>query len=302
MADRLPIFHIGANKAGSTTLQQALFARHPEVFNLGKPFERRTRGDACRAVDAVCALCEGGASPQPVGSEIRDKWRRALRPAEGRLPVFSHEELIRRRYYPDNDIVRLPNAIVQLAGPARVVIVTRHQIELIESLYIHKANVATYQPFDRWLTANNEWIGTYRFHEIADAWAKVVGDENVGVFLFEELVHEPKSFADRLCSFIGIDPVEAAALLSDQHKNARKSSRTQAYVKLRSKLLPRRSLSALLPEKIRASWHEYLEGGVASREPLPDQWLAKIQDTYRDDNQRLAERFGLPLGQYGYPL
>lgn len=302
MADRVPIFHIGANKAGSTTLQQALFARHPDVFNLGKPFERSTRGDACRAVDAVCALCEGEASPHPVGVEIRDKWRASIESAGGRLPVFSHEELIRRRYYPENDILRLPNAIVQMAGPVRVMIVTRHQIELIESLYIHKANVATYQPFDRWLKANDEWIGTYRFHEIADAWAKVVGDENVGVFLFEELVRDPKSFADRLCSFIGIDSVQAALLLSDQHKNPRKSSRTQAYVKLRSKLLPRQSLGALLPEKVRERWRGFLEGGGASREPLPKQWLTKIRDTYRDDNQRLAERFRLPLEQYGYPL
>jgi hypothetical protein len=302
MVDRLPVFHIGANKAGSTTLQQALFARHPEVFNLAKPFVRATRGDACRAVDAVCAMCEGEDSPPPVAAEIRDKWRRALEPAGDRLPVFSQEELIRRRYYPGHDTARLPKALVEMAGPSRVVIVTRHQIALLESLYIHKANVATYQPFDRWLRDNDEWLGTYRFSEIADGWSKVVGEENVGVFLFEELVRDPRSFADRLASFIGIEATQAGQLLSGQHKNPRKSSRTQAYVKLRSKLLPRRSLSSLLPQRIRDSWHNYLEGGAASREPLPEKWLSKLQDNYRDDNQRLAERYGLPLAQYGYPL
>lgn len=302
MADRLPVFHIGANKAGSTTLQQALFARHPEVLNLGKPFEARVWGDARRAVDAVCTLCEREESPPTVDANVRNDWRRAIEPAAGRLPVFSFEELIRRRYYPQNDNLRLPNAIVDMAGPVRVVIVTRQQIELIESLYIHKANVTTYQPFDRWLGANAEWIGTYRFHEIADAWAQVVGQDNVGVFLFEELVRDPGGFAGKLASFIGVDPVAAASLLSEQHKNPRKSSRTQAYVKLRSKLFPHQSLGLLLPAKIRERWRGYLEGGRASRESIPDTWLKKVQDTYRDDNRRLAARFGLPLRQYGYPL
>jgi hypothetical protein len=41
---RLPVFHIGANKVGSTTLQKALFARHPDVANLGKPNFTPTSG------------------------------------------------------------------------------------------------------------------------------------------------------------------------------------------------------------------------------------------------------------------
>jgi hypothetical protein len=300
MSSRRPVFHIGANKAGSTTLQEALFARHPEILSLGKPADRKSPGDAIRAVDAIRAACENGAIA--ANDEVRGLWQGAIAHAEGRLPVFSHEELIRHRYYASQDPKRMPKAIVDMAGPVRVVIVTRHQIDLIESLYIHKSNVKTYLPPDRWLAANSDWISTYRFHDVADAWAGVVGEENVGVFLFEELVRDTKSFAARLAGFMGIDAETTATLLSAQHKNPRKSGRTQAYVKFRSTFFPQASLGALLPAGIRRVWRGYLEGGTPSRESLPDNWLASIKDGYRSDNRKLADRFRLPLDQYNYPI
>jgi hypothetical protein len=300
MSSNRPIFHIGANKAGSTTLQQALFARHPEILNLGKPADRKNPGDAGHAVDAIREAVENGRQP-PV-EQARSLWQRAVAAGGARVPVFSHEELIRHRYYPAQDPTCLPQAIVGMAGAVRVVLVTRHQIDLIESLYIHKANVATYLPPDRWLAANSDWISTYRFNEVADAWAAVVGEDNVGVFLFEEMARDAKSFATRLSDFMGVDAAVAAALLSAQHKNARKSERTQTYVKLRSAFLPRVSLGTLLPPALRKAWHNYLEGGAPSRERLPADWLASIQDGFRSDNRRLANRFRLPLEQYNYPM
>jgi hypothetical protein len=299
-AFRWPVFHIGANKAGSTTLQEALFARHPDIYNLGKPFDRYNPGRAYHVVQALRDGCVNGGMPSL--SEQSVLWRKAIEPAAGRLPVFSHEELIRREYYPDDDPTRFARAIVEVVGPVRVVIVTRHQVDLIESLYIHKANVTTYLPPDQWLAANPDWIRAYCFHETANAWAEVVGEENVGVFLFEELAREPKSFAASLAGFMGIDPAPAATLLTGQHKNQRKSNRTQIYVRLRSAFLPRARLGAILPAGIRRAWHNYLEGGAPSRERLPDDWLAMIKDRYRIDNRKLADRFRLPLERYDYPM
>lgn len=296
----MPVFHIGANKAGSTTLQEALFARHPEILNLGKPADRKNPGDAGRAVDALRDACEHGTALAM--TEQRALWQRATEPAAGRVVVFSHEELIRRRYYPQQDPARMARAIVDMAGPVRVVMVARHQIDLLESLYIHKANTATYLPPDRWLADNSDWISTYRFDEVADAWASVIGERNVGVFLFEELVRDTPSFATRLANFMGIDAARAKDLLSAEHKNPRKSGRTQAYVKLRSAFFPRASLGALLPPSVRRAWRNYLEGGAPSRESLPDNWRETITDGFRSGNRKLADRFRLPLEQYNYPM
>ncbi len=304
MSERLPVFHIGANKAGSTTLQKALFARHPEVVSLGKPAPVPAAQSAVADVLRGCDRRE--VDPPEIDAEtVSARWCEAVESARAqrRVPVFSREELIRHYFYGDPDTQRLPRAITNMVGPARIVIVARHQVKLIESLYIHKTNTTNYQAPDEWFQSEPElYAYGYRFHDIADAWAQTVGEENVGVFLFEEMVKDAATFARRLCDFIEIDPEIGAHLLTGQHENVRKSKRTQTYVRIRSALLPNRSLGNLLPAPLRRAWRGYLEGGHGARVELPREWLARIEDYYRNDNRRLAERFGLPLQSHGYPI
>ncbi|MEX0803116.1 MAG: sulfotransferase [Candidatus Binatia bacterium] len=304
MPRRLPVFHIGANKAGSTTLQRALFARHSEVLNLAKP---APVAEAAQAVAVIVKTCDSRQkiSPATDRDEIRQLWRQAVAAAEidGRVPVFSHEELIRYYLYGEPDPERLPKAIVAMAGPLRVAIVVRHQVKLIESLYIHKANSSNFLTAEKWLASQPEWFAYgYRFYEIAEAWMRIVGEENVGVFVFEEMAKDSASFARRLCDFVGIDAEMGVQLLARQHENVRKSERTQKYAKLRSAVLPDISLGNALPAPLRGAWRNFLEAGPPARIELPPIWLSRIEDYYGLDNRKLAERFHLPLRHYGYPM
>ena len=299
---RLPVFHIGANKAGSTTLQQALFARHAEVLSLAKP---TPNADAEQAMDAIVSVCdERQRGENALDLEtVRALWRRALTGAAGRVPVYSHEELIRSHLYGQPQPERLAKAVVAMAGPVRVVIVIRHQVRLIESLYIHKANSSNFLRPEDWLATEPEnFAFGYRFCEIAEAWARVVGEDNVGVFIFEELAADSAAFAQRLCGFLGIDAEIAVQLLANQHQNIRKSARTQAYGKLRAAFLPEISFGRALPPPLRRAWRSYLEGGHRAKVDLPPNWLGRITNYYSADNRRLAERFHLPLQSYGYPM
>ena len=298
----MPVFHIGANKAGSTTLQQALFARHPEVLSLAKP---HPNADAEKAVDAIVAACDRRGSSRGAldVNAVRELWQRGVADVGGRAPISSHEELIRYYLYgsPDND--RLARTIVEIAGPVRVAIVVRHQLRLIESLYIHKANSSNYLPPDEWLaSAPESFMCGYRFCEIAESWMRVVGEDNVGIFVFEELAADFVTFAKRLCTFIGIDADIGVSLLARQHENVRKSTRTQAYAKLRGNFFPEISFGKALPSPVRRFWRNYLEGGRRARVDLPPVWLDRISEYYSSDNRRLAERFHLPLQAYGYPM
>lgn len=301
MSKRLPVFHIGANKAGSTTLQRALFARHPEVLSLGKPEPVR---EAQHAIAAILEECDSREpAKRPIDGDLRQMWQQAIAGAGERLPVFSREELIRYYLYGQSDPERLPNAIVKMAGPVRVVMVVRHQVKLIESLYIHKANQSHFKTAEKWIAAQPEWFAYgYRYSEIAEAWARVVGEENVGVFVFEELVDSSDAFAKRLCNFIGIDAQLGMQLLSKRHENVRKSERTQAYARLRSAFFPEISFGNALPGPLRRAWRNYLEGGQRARVELPPAWLDRIVEYYGSDNRKLAARFGLPLQDYNYPM
>jgi hypothetical protein len=163
--------------------------------------------------------------------------------------------------------------------------------------------MANYRSPNQWLETQPDWFAYgYRFNEIADAWIKVVGEENVGVFVFEELIRDSASFARKLCDFIGIDGVYGAELLANQHENVRKSQRTQSYVRLRSSFLPNTSLGTFLPPRLRKAWRRYLDKGKPSKAELPAEWQARIEEYYRSDNRKLAERFNLPLQDCGYPM
>jgi hypothetical protein len=302
MADRLPVFHIGANKAGSTTLQRALFARHPGVLSLGKPEPVKAALKAVSAIHDHCDVREK--SPSPLDRDaLRASWLSAIADANGRLPVFSREELVRYYLYGGTDPDRLPRAISEMAGPVRVVLVIRHQVRLIESLYVQKANSANYLEPEEWLKSQPDWFAFgFRFAEVADAWGRVVGRQNVGVFVFEEMVRDTAGFGKRLCDFIGIDAGIGVPLLLHQHENVRKSDRTQVYARFRSSFFPRVSLGTLLPAPVRNAWRNYLEGGRRAKVELPAQWMDRIRDHYVADNRRLAKEYQLPLEEHGYPL
>lgn len=302
MPERPAVFHIGSNKAGSTTLQKALFARHPEVLNLGKPEPVELVGDAVADILDHCDLRKQEHRPLD-GDALRASWQKAIAGASGRVPVFSREELIRYYLYGGPDGERLARNIVEMAGPVRVVIVVRHQVRLIESLYLQKANSSSFLDPGEWLNSEPDWFAYgFRFSEIADAWSKVVGRSNVGVFVFEELAKDAPSFGRRLCDFMEIDSAAGIRLLTKQHENVRKSQRTQVYARLRSSFFPRVSFGKLLPAPIRDRWRGYLEDGHRAKVDLPPRWLEQIDSFYKSDNRKLADEFGLPLEVYGYPL
>ncbi|MFN3348166.1 sulfotransferase [Pseudorhodoplanes sp.] len=298
--ERLPVFHIGANKAGSTTLQRAFLARHPDILSLGKPAPNRALHDA---IERIMDHCNSRNRIPADIVALRECWHEATRGLDGRVAVYSNEELIRPFFVDGAADAQLPQALFELVGPYRVVIVARHQLRLIESLYVHKANSSNYLDFDAWLSSDPQWHAFgYRFCEIAEAWSSAVGRENVQVFLFEEMAQRPAEFEARLCRFLGVEPSAGCSLLSGRHENARKSSRTQAYARFRSTLFPRVGLGALLPSPIRKAWRDYLEGGAPAKASLPASWSDRIRDHYLPDNRRLVERFGLPLKEFGYPL
>ena len=276
-----------------------------KILNLGKPDPDPAIEQAITAI--IKASYDEPEIDLPASGEIGRLWQEALAGrgagTETRVPVYSREQFIRADFYGAPDPTRLPKAMAAMAGRFRVVIVVRHQTKLLESLYLHKANSTSYLSADKWLaTWRDRYAFGYRYGEIADAWAQVVGEQNVGVFMFEQLVSDHAAFARALCGFMGIDAEIGASLLAGRHENVRKTQRTQAYARLRAHVLPNVSLGRLLPDSIRRTWRDYLDRGHKARASLPDEWRARIEDHYRSDNQNLARRFGLPLQDFGYPL
>src|SRR5581483_6738487 len=216
----LPVLHVGFHKSGSTTLQNALFARHSQIANLGEPEEHPKALDAMRN---AWESCNRDPAERKIFELERDRalWQQALGEVEsGKVPLFSKERLTLFEHCSEAGDPCLPHKLRQVVGPARIVIVTRHQIKLVESLYYSKTD-GELTP-EQWLqmktegALNRERFHVYRYHAFAESYADAFGRENVGIFMLEELAADVDSFAQRLCRFIGVDAEEAVRLLKDQ--------------------------------------------------------------------------------------
>jgi hypothetical protein len=298
----LPVLHVGFHKCGSTTLQAALLNRHPQIDYLGEPREEPLSTEAIRLVRDSCYVQDRKRIPFDL-ARSRALWQEALSAiAPGKVPVFSKESLTQPEFYATPDDRRLPERLHAAVGPSRIVIVTRHQIRLIESLYLFHAKGVHVESAQQWLDARRDDLRQYRFHTVAESFAAVFGRDNVAVFPFEDLKADAKGFARRVCEFIGVDPEKGAELISGERRNQRVSARYLMYSKLRKALGLYVPVGRMVPEPMRRKFNDVVAGGREARVELPAPFVATMEDYFREDNRRLSSDWGIPVEKYGYPV
>ena len=296
--------HVGYHKCASTTLQKNLFANHPQLQPL-----RKTAGfeDADRAIEIVTDKLSDGAdlAGEGIPSAAMLLWQRAERKARaaGRLPVFSWENLTRDFYFKTPYDDRLPKALKALVGEARIFIVIRHQIRLLESLYLSRIKPPSYLTPEKWFEAEGRRTATaYCYADVISAYQSVFGVENVLVLPFEEIAANPERFAHKLCQHMGVDPRPAVKLLTQPAKNSRPSATVHLYSRFRRNVLPGVSFSRVLPAAWRSQAYRLLSKGKSSEVVFAPDLVAALENVYRPQNRRLMESLGLDLQRFGYPL
>ena len=298
----LPVIHIGYPKSGTTTLQKALFARHPQIASLGEPREHEQALQAARAAWASC-----DANPRKYRPLDQDKaralWRNALADCPpGTVPVFSKETLTLPDFYNGPADDRMARALRAVVGDVRIVIVIRQQIRMIESLFLFQAKGPKYQEPARWIEEQADKMALLDFQTLISIYAAVFGRENVGVFLFEHLQKDPMEFARAIARFIGVDEAQAADLIMGERHNERVSQRYLMYAKLRKKLGLYVPIGALLPAGMKDRFNAFMRSGKRAQFRLPDDLVAKLENDYRKSNSLLLKDWNLPLAEFNYPL
>ena len=328
-ADRCCCLHIGMPKTATKTLQMCLFACHSEVDYLGTyTGSRRKWLRQCRTQDIATLMGEliWDRYKMPDLSGCRLLFDRAVAPSldQGLVPVWSWESLMENR--PEVQRQRAEN-LRAVFGSCKIIVTIRHPITLIESLYLQllkRDNVGgqsgfgkrlVYQPIDRWLDDNWDAIGAppkahLEYASAIDIYADVFGRENVGVFLFEQLAADPRTYYENICGFMGINPEEAMSHIDGERKNERWTD-TQLerlgsiHGSLLKSVLFRFSTRAVrrqmlgLPRNTRGVPPPGSKGAKLSISPRLKQ---RIYDKTREGNRWLKEGWDLPMDDYQYPV
>ncbi len=132
------------------------------------------------------------------------------------------------------------------------------------------------------------------------------GKNNVGLFLFEDLVYKPKFFACKLSKFLGIDSEHTQLALKNKHENQSISHRYNMYRMLsRKKLLPNinsNKSKKIIPDYRRESILNFLKNGKRKEYMISPLMQIKINKYFGKSNDKLQKKYGLDLSDYNYPV
>ncbi len=317
------LLHVGLTKTGTKTIQMSLFADHSQIYYLGKvvhnQLPRRCRSELVYDI-LKFILWE---LDQPLDTEsVRKLYHRQLLPRvqPGKLLVGSWECLGNIVPHLFQEMLTRLQAVFDRC---RVMVVLRNPFNQIPSEYLQQIQ-------GHFIRKNSPWIGSKPFVDIeewferwVDAYGGVrnvfcysqniqtsidrLGRENVGVFLFEQLLENPELYYRNVCGFMGIDAEEGIQLSSKKHLHKRISQQQMDFLRaLNSSWWQRLKLNRKSKKERQRIWNRIAVDCGDAVEParvnLPTQLEQKIVVASQSGHRWLVENLNLPLQHYGYPL
>ena len=328
MIDKGLLLHVGLPKTGTTTLQQAIFPNHSQLYYLGKFFRTSVeRGCLSNDVYEVLQPLFWGRKKAFDTKETIRLCREKILPQvpENKCLLVSYEVLGNR---PTVTFRLMLERTVETFGFCRILYVLRNPVTQIPSEYLQNIEGGFIDPNRR------EWMDPSCFLDIETWFAKknmtrvegpaiddrrpffssnyiqnihasieILGKENVGVFLFEELQKQPEKYYRSISRFIGIDPDEAYCLSQQKHLNKRITQGELDKIRQLYSSPWTRAVLPFLPKRLRRSvLSAASKNSVPAKVELNSEFQDKIIAATRDGHRWLAETLDLPLAQYGYPI
>lgn len=301
--------HIGAPKSGTTTLQENLFADHPNINCLGRP---NHRSDEYKKFHA--ALTGDGLSADAV-SKVASFFQSQL--AADKVNMLSDETLCMTPH-PGVMLERLARA----CPFAHIVLTIRNQFDAIRSQYMNHGQLLKNAPapyrgrhvtfadfFAHAMTAfdanRRGDLAAYDYANLYGLCVALFGADQVHVLLFEKMADGDDGFALDLSNMIGIPKQDVVSRLGKAPRNSAVSGRVSTFNKYRSKVPLNVSFSRSLPggQHLRNALHGYLgKGKKGARHAWTDEQRRSVERAFGTGNRALAEKLGIDLESIGYPM
>jgi hypothetical protein len=297
--------HAGFVKTATSTLQRGVFSRHEGIKFLGLP----AKDD--RLAGAIHAIAKADSSCFDL-RQIRETFRPHLEsgPA-GEVTLVSYENFT---LYESRDKGIVAHRLKEIFGDCRILFTMRRQEELVRAWYLQKLpkyiSGHNFLEFDDWLKLkmqepHKSIMGELDFNSTIRYYEELFGRENVEIFLFEHLRQNAADFAQRMASWLGVDPTRFASLLVQAHYNPTITQRQRDFGRLTTTYLPRFVAdrgARLIPRLLRKRFKQFLEHGPSAKAPPSAALDAWIADHCRSGNRVLNARYGDQLARYGYTL
>lgn len=296
-----PILHLGFAKAASTTVQEIIFASHPDV-------ETETdRTDAVQQVRDVITRLRYDELRQPI---------QPLTPASATSAVHSHLYINAQNWaWATSCNAEAAATYLQRAFPtAKTVLVIREQREYLASYYLHEVMCGRFPKsasIDQFVDATC-FRGTSALLYALDYGSKVrileqvFGRDNVVVLPYELLRQSFDGFCATLFDGLGLAHLERAAMKRPAEASGADSSQMMAranvigYWRTRLGVLPNVRLGRFVPSGLYRGVYARL---VPRYEPrISDATWQEMREEFQPGNQWLTAHRGLDLGRFGYVL
>lgn len=304
------LIHIGFPKTGSTTHQNHLFARHPEIIFPGKPYE-----DEVFKTQLYRLIKEESTTYDP--APLKALLEKLPEPPGKKAIVISDEIMVSVSKVRDKGIVA--QRIKDVFGPCKILITIRNQLEILKSTYISGCRLLTEVPgkyrgrfvgFEEWLEFSYEkpdrsHIGNFIYINTIDYYARLFGRDNILVLAFEEFIRDKTRYIKKLSTFTGIDQGKAAELMETAHDNERIHQERLEFEQLMGRHISMKT-NPWMPGAARLYYFfQKLPGKNRknkARVSFPAHWEQRLTEIYSSGNKRIMHDYNLDLESYGYPL
>jgi len=323
--------HIGYPKAASTTLQKQLFEKHPAILNLGVFPTGNIGNDTINYSDSNIFINDkelqrlhynismlddfqyDQLNMKNLYNSIYQKYVQDLKPK--RVTIISNERFVSVNFS-HNDIGAKAKRLSNLFPEARIIIVIRNQIDLLISQYRDHPfdprcfSIGKSKNIDDWISIalDNELkiIESLNYYKVIQLYEDLFPKNNVGVFLFEDLVYKTDVFASKLSSFMGISLEKTKDYLKLGKQNTGVSNRYNIYRKILREFPILFRIANILPSRfkdsVRSTVESTLKNGKKKNYKLSRVNVDRLQEYYGSCNKKLQKKLNLNLKIYKYPL
>ena len=288
------VIHPGMVKSATTSLQELVFARHPEITLLGLP---AANPEAKGAIRQICRADSIFYDHETVEAALKPL---AAAAGDG-TAVLSYENFA---LYESKDKGLIAERLHRLFPEARVLFTIRRQEDLLAAWYLQKMQKylrqGHYLTFEDWFAMKAKLphraiLDDLRFDEIIACYTRLFGPGQVHVLLFEELRSQPSAYCRRLGAILGIEGGSIEKLIAQAHANPTIPASLTTLARHLFPFLPRPLSKTIAKQLLR-------RGGTPARVEIQDAIARQVAELSAPGNQRLAADFDLPLGDYGYAL